>query len=262
MIGGGIGVRVPPRTPPGAPLPAGWRSAWRPVRLPAMARAIGQARNLPLGLAVAALLLAAGLGLIATPRWRAEQAMAEQAAGRQSHAPRAVAPAAATAPGDDQRLLAALPPSDAATQRVADLLALAEQHGLVVQSTRQALPDAPAVATPALPAEPAPPPTPPPTATARHTPAAAPATGLALSVLRLSMGVQGGYVGLRRFVAEALQHDDALLLDQLRLLRPSPQDRALTADLQWLLLQRDAPPVHADGSGPATAAAPPPGRQR
>ena len=89
------------------------------------------------------------------------------------------------------------------------------------------------------------------------------AAAWAVAPLRLAMGVQGSYSSLRRFVAEALQHDDALLLDQLRLARPSAQARELTADLQWTLLQREARqerPARADGSGPPAAAQP--GRQR
>ena len=268
------------RTAPQARSPAAWRKRWRPARGWAIAALMAQARNLPLGLAVAALLLAAGLALIATPRWRAEQTAADQAARRLARAPRVAAPAAASATSDEQRLLSALPDADSSPQRVADLLALAAQHGLVVHSTRQVLPAATATAavgaavtavtssatnatnaaavtadvTTATAA----------TATAAVSSPAASATAWAMAPLRLSMGVQGGYSRLRQFVADALQHDDALLLDQLRLARPSAQARELTADLQWLLLQREQRPerpARADSNGPA-AAAPQPGRQR
>ena len=273
--------RATPATPP-TPSPAAWRKHWRPARWLAIARLSAQALNLPLGLALIALLLAAGLALVATPRWRAEQTAADQAARRLARAPRVAAPAAASATSDEQRLLSALPDADSSPQRVADLLALAAQHGLVVHSTRQVLPaatataavgavtttattattaattaTATAAATTATAA----------TATAAVSSPAASATAWAVAPLQLSMGVQGGYSSLRQFVADALQHDDALLLDQLRLARPSAQARELTADLQWLLLQREqrperpARPARADSNGPA-AAAPQPGRQR
>ena len=264
---------TPPVTPP-TPSPAAWRKHWRPARWLAIARLSAQALNLPLGLALIALLLAAGLALVATPRWRAEQTAADQAAHRLARA-RVAAPAAASAASDEQRLLAALPDADSSPQRVADLLALAARHGLVVHSTRQVLPAATATAavgavtaatatatTAATTATAA-------TATAAVSSPAASATAWAMAPLRLSMGVQGGYRRLRQFVADALQHDDALLLDQLRLARPSAQAREVTADLQWLLLQREqrperperpARPARADSNGPAAAAQP--GRQR
>ncbi len=267
--------RATPATPP-TPSPAAWRKHWRPARWPAIARLSAQALNLPLGLALIALLLAAGLALVATPRWRAEQTAADQAARRLARAPRVAAPAAASATSDEQRLLSALPDADSSPQRVADLLALAAQHGLVVHSTRQVLPAATATAavgavtTTATTATAAATTATAATATAAVSSPAASATAWAVAPLQLSMGVQGGYSSLRQFVADALQHDDALLLDQLRLARPSAQARELTADLQWLLLQREqrperperpARPARADSNGPA-AAAPQPGRQR
>ena len=54
----------------------------------------------------------------------------------------------------------------------------------------------------------------------------------------LSMAAHGPYLAVRRFVAEALQHDDALLLDRLRLSRASPAAAEVAVDLQWALLQR------------------------
>lgn len=185
-----------------------------------------QALNWPVGLGASALLLAAGLALIVTPRWHAERDAADLAARRLAATPRAATPAAAV-PTDELRLLAALPTADAAAQRMADLLALAAQRGLVVQSTRQSLPAAVRATAAAAPRNPT---------TGAADPAATP---LPVQALRLSMGVQGRYEALRRFVAEALQHDDALLLDQTRLLRATPQARELSAELQWSLLQRE-----------------------
>lgn len=196
------------------------------LRIRRIGPAFFQALHWPAGLGVSALLLAAGLALIVTPRWQAERDAADMAAHRLAATPRAATPAAVV-PTDELRLLAALPSADAAAQRMADLLALAAQRGLVVQSTRQSLPAAAAPRNPTSGA------------------AAPAATPLPVQALRLSMGVQGRYEALRRFVAEALQHDDALLLDQARLLRATPQARELSAELQWSLLQR------ADAGSPA-----------
>jgi len=178
-------------------------------------RAAGGARALPWALAVTALLGAAALALGLTPRWQADAAAAEQAvqALARRAAARPAAPAATPAPDDAQRLLQALAPAAEAPARVAALLALARRHGLVVDSTRQAW--APPAAAAALP----------------------------LQRLQLVIGARGGYIGLRSFVAEALQHDDTLLLDQLRLSRARPDAAELGAELHWSLLLR------ADGGG-------------
>lgn len=49
------------------------------------------------------------------------------------------------------------------------------------------------------------------------------------------------YAAWRRFVADALQQDDALLLEHLQLGRASASAVLLTAELQWSLLQRSRP---------------------
>lgn len=182
------------------------------TRLPGWCTA-GGARALPWALATAALLGAAALALGLTPRWQTDTAAAMQAvqALARRATTRPAAPAATPAPDDAQRLLQALAPAGEAPGRVAALLALAQRHGVVVDSTRQAW---------------APP---------------AAAAGLPLQRLQLVIGARGGYTGLRGFVAEALQHDDALLLDQLRLTRARPDAAELGAELHWsLLLRADA----------------------
>jgi hypothetical protein len=63
------------------------------------------------------------------------------------------------------------------------------------------------------------------------------------------------YAAWRRFVAEALQQDDALLLEQLQLGRASTSAALLTAELQWSLLQRS-------GGAAATSQAPQAGQAR
>jgi hypothetical protein len=179
--------------------------------------------GLPAAVGSAALLLAAGLAVLATPRWRADAA-AEAALQQRASRPRLAAAPAPAPPSDDRRLLAALPDAEQAPARLAALMALAARDGLTLESTRQS--DA-ATATP---------------------------TGLPVQALRVSMQLHGRYPALRRLVAEALQHDDALLLDQLRLQRPQAQTDELSAELSWLLLQRAAAaPVTAAGAAGRSA---------
>lgn len=161
------------------------------------------------------LLLAALLALALVPRWRAEQAQADhalQALVRLADRARAAQPVAAPA-RDEQRLLQALPAADDSPGRTAALLALATRHGVTVDSVRQGEP--------------------------RVTDNRAGA--LALQQVPLALAARGPYTALRGFVAEALQHDDALLLDQLRINRSQASAQELTAHLQWTLLQRAHP---------------------
>jgi hypothetical protein len=182
--------------------------------------------GLPAVVGSAALLLAAGLAVLATPRWHADAAAAEAALQQRAGRPRLAAAPAPAPPPDDRRLLAALPDAEQAPARLAALMALAARDGLRLESTRQS-----DVAT------------------------AAP-TGLPAQALRVSMQLHGRYPALRRLVAEALQHDDALLLDQLRLQRPQAQADELSAELSWLLLQRAvAAPVTAAGAAGRSAPA-------
>ena len=129
----------------------------------------------------------------------------------------------------DQRLAPALPPADAAPHRLAALVARARQHGLTLDSVRQSAPLRLGAGNAALAAE----------------------------RLPLRLAGSGPYSAWRRFVAEALQQDDALLLDQLRLSRSGPGAALLAADLHWSLLQR-VPDGAGDGAAlpqrPATAA--------
>ena len=64
--------------------------------------------------------------------------------------------------------------------------------------------------------------------------------------LQLGMTGQASYAALRAFVAAALAADPALVLERVRLQRPTPAAAELEIDLQWTLLQRAA------ASGPAT----------
>lgn len=155
------------------------------------------------------LALAAVLALGITPSWQADQARA--AAQRSASARPAAALRTPAPPMEDAttRLWRALPTPDQSPQRIADLTRLARQHGVTIDGTRLGRTAAPADAA-TLPAQ----------------------------QLPLSMAAHGPYPAVRRFVAEALQHDDALLLDRLRLSRTSPTAAEVAVDLQWALLQR------------------------
>ncbi len=170
------------------------------------------------------LLLAALLALGLVPRWRAEQAQADQALQavlRLADRARAARPVAEPA-RDEQRLLQALPPADDSPGRIAALLELATRHGLTVDSVRQG-----------------------------DTRGADNRAGaLPLQQVPLALAARGPYTALRGFVAEALQHDDALLLDQLRINRSQATARELNADLQWTLLQRPPEPPQRLPGGP------------
>jgi hypothetical protein len=155
-----------------------------------------------------ALLLAALLALGLLPRWQAEQRRAEQALQQRARTVPAPVPPPSRATAD-QRLAVALPPADAAPQRIAALAERARQLGVTLDSVRQSAPERLGKAAAALPAERVP----------------------------LHMAGSASYDAWRRFVAEALQQDDALLLEQLQLSRAGPQLALLAAELRWSLLQ-------------------------
>ncbi|OGB05696.1 MAG: hypothetical protein A3E25_16600 [Burkholderiales bacterium RIFCSPHIGHO2_12_FULL_69_20] len=179
--------------------------AWPPLGAPAWAP------HGPALVGTAALLLAGLLLAGLVPRWQAERAAAEHTLQRMARASDRPAPLPA-APSADQRLLRALPPADLGPQRIAALLALAQQHAITLDSVRQGPPQA-----------------------IGSGPAA-----LAIQRLPLSLAARGSYAALRRFVADALQQDDALLLDHLRLGRSQPGAQALSAELRWSWLQQAA----------------------
>ncbi len=156
-----------------------------------------------------ALGLAGWLAVAVTPRWQAEQSRAEALQAVAARPAAAVRSGAASSPDVTTRLWQALPAADQAPQRIAHLTGLARQHGVTIDGTRLGRIAAPADAA-----------------------------ALAAQQLPLSMAAHGPYPAVRRFVAEALQHDDALLLDRLRLSRASPTAAEVAVDLQWALLQR------------------------
>ena len=155
------------------------------------------------------LALAAVLALAVTPRWQADQAHAAAQRAMLARPTSAVRAPAPPAPDATSRLWQALPAADQAPQRIADLTGLARQHGVTIDGTRLGRAAAPPDAG-TLPAQ----------------------------QLPVAMVAHGPYPAVRRFVAEALQHDDALLLERLRLSRVSPAASEVAVDLQWALLQR------------------------
>lgn len=175
--------------------------------------------SLPVLAGAVALGLAAALALLATPRWHADTARADQALRQRANAA-AQAPRPAPVEPADLRLAQALPAAAQLPQRISALVQLAQQHGVRLDSVRQSMPLRLGQGAGALAAERVP----------------------------LRLAGAGDYTAWRRFAAEALQQDDALVLSDLRLSRNGAADRVLAGNLQWLLLQRLA-----DGSGAAVA---------
>lgn len=163
--------------------------------------------SVPVLVGSVALLAGAGLAL-----WAHQLQQAADAQGRhlasQRHQRQQAAPSA-PGPTDDQVLVAALPPAADGADRVAALLAQAAAQGVTVESIRQAEPLPMGSGQATLPAE----------------------------RITLQVRANGPYLALRQWVALALQHDDALLLERLRLSRPLATSTVLAADLGWSLLQ-------------------------
>jgi hypothetical protein len=161
------------------------------------------------------LLLAAGLLVVLVPGWQDQGAQADLSLRALARAAGAAAPAAPERTAD-QRLLQALPPARLGPQRIAALLALAPLHAVTLDSTRQGMAEAPA------------------------------AGALAMARIPVTLNARGSYASLRQFVAAALQQDDALSLDQVRIGRSQPDATELAAQLQWSLLQQALPGKAAD----------------
>lgn len=98
------------------------------------------------------------------------------------------------------------PHADAAASRMADLMALALQHGIVVERTQRRDGERSA----------------------------------AQDRVAITMPVSGAYAELRQFIAEALRSDAALVLERLRLRRADAGAPQFDGEMHWLLLQRPA----------------------
>ncbi len=164
-----------------------------------------QAWRWPALLGVAALLLAALLALVLTPRWQAAADAAAAAQRAQLRAAVRAQPAAAQ-PAAKTPLWPSPADRDA---RVARLVALAQDQGLQVLRVQQSWPTS--AATPVW-----------------HT---------------LSLPLRGTYASHRRYVEAALLADPALALDGLLLRRgATPGDAGLLeAELSWALAQTPDP---------------------
>ena len=153
-----------------------------------------------------ALVLALLLAGVLAPSWRAEADAGRQAAQRVA---RQAAQQAARAPAPPPAPAEApLPDAEHTPERAAALLDLAPLHDVNLRHARE------------------------------QTDAG--------GQLQLGMTGQASYAALRAFVAAALAADPALVLERVRLQRPTPAAAELEIDLQWTLLQRAA------ASGPAT----------
>jgi hypothetical protein len=184
----------------------------------------GRRPGLPVLAGSAALGLALLLAVAATPRWQHDTAEAERALAQRASLT-VQSPTRAPVMPAEQWLVQALPVAAQLPQRAAALVQIAQRHGVQIDSVRQSAPLRLGQGQGALAAERVP--------------------------LRLTG--TGAYTAWRRFAAEALQHDDALALTDLRLSRNGPADRMLAGTLQWSLLQRL--PEAAAAAGPAGPAA-------
>lgn len=159
-------------------------------------------------------LVVAALAAVWTTRLHSAETAGRQRLAGLKATPRPLA-AAASPLSDEQGLLAALPVATQAAERVAALLALAAAHGVTVDSVRQAAP----------------------------APLASGQAALAAERVVVQVRASGPYLGLRQWVAQALQHDDALLLERLRLSRPLASSTVLAGELNWALLQGTTGPA-------------------
>lgn len=105
-----------------------------------------------------------------------------------------------------QSFAAAFPPAQSRPERLAKLIALAREQGLVFRR-----------------------------AETRHMADA----GLPMSHYQVVMPLEGPYAGLRGFIAQALAQDPALSLDVLRLKRAGLQDERVQAELQFTFFSAD-----------------------
>lgn len=161
-----------------------------------------------------ALLLGLAAGLLdawLAPRWLDEaRGLREQALALQRDARDAEVLKQQAAGGQSNAAAPQLPAADAASSRMADLLALAVLNGVTVQRLQRIGADA---------AE-----------NAARTP--------------LVMPVRATYADLRTFVSQALLDDAALALERISLRRSRSDAAELEGELQWTLLHRSAGAVN------------------
>lgn len=166
--------------------------------------------GLPGALAVAAIALAAVLELGLTPMWRSQASAAEQSAlarrmalADQRRAARDAMPAADAGP--------VWPAASQRDARLADLLLLAQVHRVSVRGVQQQ-PERGEAANP-------------------------------VAWNLVTMPLRGSYGDVRAFVAAALQADEALALDGVRLRRAEGERAPVEAELTWSFAQAGAAAV-------------------
>jgi hypothetical protein len=158
-------------------------------------------------LALALLLAAALLAGLLAPRWQQQAVAAQQAADNRARELRQARRVALAPPPSAVNAAFELPAPGRARQRLADLLLLAQRHGVQVAHTEQRL--------------------------------VRDARG-GQEHWAVAMPAQARYDDLRRFLEAALRADPALALNSLRLQRERADVAALQADLQWALHQQPA----------------------
>lgn len=160
--------------------------------------------------ALLAVLAAGVISLLLAPRWQADADAADAATLRAQRSERDTLLRSAARVDTHVARAPVLPAAQATPNRMADLHSQALLHGVVVD--RMQLRDSAFAAQGA-------------------------------SRTTVVMPVRAGYAELRRFIAHALQADDALALERIRLRRSSAATPELEGELQWALLQRSAAAV-------------------
>lgn len=194
-----------------------WRAAAaafeaRLVRAAVDTRGWGWPGAVGVALLLVALLLAAG----ATPAVERDALAAqERASGFRQQAARESRRVATTQPqaSGAEAFRDGFPSASVRARRVAELLALAQRHGLTVRRSEF-----------------------------RHQPE--PALGLAR--YRITLPAEGDYSALRAFALDSLDRDPALALDGLRIVRAEGGTGRLRAELRYTLFTR-LDPDNADG---------------
>ena len=179
------------------------------MQLPAWSRRIRRQAGWPGGLALVLVVAAGWIALVAVPAAHGESLREREAARHERAMALKLAKGRAqrSVPIDPaQSFAAAFPPAQSRPQRLARLIALAREQGLVFRR-----------------------------AETRHLAD----TALPMSHYQVVMPLDGSYAALREFIGQALMQDPALSLDVLRLKRASTQDERVQAELQFTFFSAD-----------------------
>lgn len=186
---------------------AAWRVAG--IRLRAWIERLGWRDGAAAAIALALFAGTAWLALVAVP---AEQRELQAASDAARLARRAALQATVARLGDDvssgDKFLAGFPDASSRPRRLAQLVHLAEQHGLAWKRGEFTHANLPA---------------------------------LALSRYQVSLPLGGRYEDLRAFVSDALEGDAAMSLDEWRLRRSDAGNATVQAELRFTLFSRAEP---------------------